>query len=80
MRRIFGRSSWKMHGRFYGGFWHQIGQGFRSQIHTIDSSTIEVDCKGLRLAIFSAQKEVVDKADGYELTNSSVKFHSRATK
>jgi hypothetical protein len=32
VRRIFSRGSWHMHGRFYGGWWQQIGSELRRHI------------------------------------------------
>ena len=67
VRRIFSRDDWEMNGRFYGGFWQQIGKNFRKQIYINDSPTIEVDYKGLHAAILSARKGVVSDTDRYDL-------------
>ena len=67
VKRIFSRDDWEMNGRFYGGFWQQIGKNFRKQIYINDSPTIEVDYKGLHAAILSARKGVVSDTDRYDL-------------
>ena len=67
VRRIFSRNSWELNGRFYGGFWQQIGKEFRKQIVINSSPTIEVDYKGLHVSLLSAKKGIVDIEDHYEL-------------
>ena len=67
VRRIFSRENWEMNGRFYGGFWQQIGKDLRKQIHINDRPTVEVDYKGLHAAILSARKGVFGCSDWYNL-------------
>ena len=67
VRRIFSRSNWEMNGRFYGGFWQQIGKEFRKQIVIDGSPTIEVDYKGLHISILCAIKGKLDIGDPYDL-------------
>ena len=59
VRRIFSRGDWNCNGRFYGGFWQQVGSEYRKDIFINDSPTVEVDYKGLHAAILSAKKGVV---------------------
>ena len=68
VRRIFSRGSWEMNGRFYGGWWQQVSKDLRKQITINDSPTVEVDYKGLHVAILSAQKGIRDDPkDRYDL-------------
>ena len=67
VRRIFSRGDWRCNGRFYGGFWQQVGSEFRKDIYINDSPTVEADYKGLHAAILSAEKGIVYGGDRYEL-------------
>ena len=67
VRRIFSRGDWNCNGRFYGGFWQQIGSAHRKHIYINDSPTVEVDYKGLHAAILSAKKDVICDGDRYDL-------------
>ena len=67
VRRIFSRGDWNCNGRFYGGFWQQVGSEYRKHIYINDSPTVEVDYKGLHAAILSAKKNVVNDGDRYDL-------------
>ena len=67
VRRIFSRGDWNCNGRFYGGFWQQVGSEYRKHIFINDSQTVEVDYKGLHAAILSAEKGIVYGGDRYEL-------------
>ena len=67
VRRIFSRGDWNCNGRFYGGFWQQVGSEYRKHIYINDSPTVEVDYKGLHAAILSAMKDVVYDGDRYDL-------------
>ena len=67
VRRIFSRGDWNCNGRFYGGYWQQVGSEYRKDIFINDSPTVEVDYKGLHAAILSAMKDVVYDGDRYDL-------------
>ena len=67
VRRIFSRADWNYNGRFYGGFWQQVGSEYRKYIYINDSPTVEVDYRGLHAAILSAKKDVVCDGDRYDL-------------
>ena len=68
VRRIFSRGSWDMNGRFYGGWWQQISKDYRKQIAINNMPTVEVDYRGLHVAILSAQKGIQDDPrDRYDL-------------
>ena len=72
VRRIFSRGDWRCNGRFYGPWWQQIGKELRSQIFINDTPTVEVDFKGLHVAILSAERGVVIEGDPYELPEGLV--------
>ena len=67
VRRIFSRGDWNCNGRFYGGFWQQVGSDYRKDIYINDSPTVEVDYKGLHAAILSAEKGIAYGGDRYDL-------------
>ena len=67
VRRIFSRGDWNYNGRFYGGFWQQVGSEYRKHIYINDTPTVEVDYKGLHAAILSAKKGIVYGGDRYDL-------------
>jgi len=68
VRRIFSRGDWATNGRFYGGWWQQIGEGFRRDITLNNLPTVEVDYKGLHASILAAEAGHYDKnKDIYDL-------------
>jgi hypothetical protein len=67
VRRIFSRGDWSCNGRFYGPWWQQIDKTLRAQIFINDTPTVEVDFKGLHVAILSAERGVTIEGDPYEL-------------
>jgi hypothetical protein len=68
VRRVFSRGQWDMNGRYYGGWWQQISKDLRKQISINNMPTVEVDYKGLHIAILSAQRGVEDNPkDRYDL-------------
>jgi len=56
VRRIFSRGSWTNNGRYYGGFWQQVGDDYRKHILINDMPTIEVDYKGIHPSILSINR------------------------
>jgi hypothetical protein len=68
VRRVFSRGDWDLNGRYYGGWWQQIGKDLRKQISINNMPTVEVDYKGLHVAILSAQRGIEDNPkDRYDL-------------
>ena len=67
VRRIFSRGEWHYNGRYYGGFWQQVGEEYRKDIRIDDVPTIEVDFKGLHPAIIAVTKGVTPVGDRYSL-------------
>ena len=68
VRRIFSRNSWNLNGRFYGGWWQQIGEDYRENIRMDGSPTIEVNCKGYHVAIL-ANEQGISKSVDYDWYN-----------
>jgi len=67
VRRIFSRGSWHMHGRFYGGWWQQIGSELRRHIFINGNPTVEVDFKSMHVALLNAELGVVVVDDPYKV-------------
>ena len=72
VRRIFSRGDWGCNGQFYGPWWQQISKEIRSQIFINDTPTVEMDFKGLHVAILSAEKGIVVEGDPYDLPQGLV--------
>jgi len=71
-RRVFSRSDWSMNGRFYGGWWQRISGELRSEIFIDDQPTIEVDFKGLHIAMLHAQAGKEMRHDPYNLGGETI--------
>ncbi|MDV7146032.1 hypothetical protein R3X27_25475, partial [Tropicimonas sp. TH_r6] len=71
-RRIFSRGRWDLNGRYYGGWWQQIDSDWRSRIFINDTPTVEVDFRGLHIAILNAQENEEDEGDPYLLPDGAV--------
>lgn len=67
VRRIFNRGEWHFNGRFYGGFWQQIGSELRKDIFIDNDSVVEVDFKGMHIALLNAMLGVPPVEDPYHL-------------
>lgn len=61
VRRIFSRGDWATNGRFYGGWWQQIGEDLRRDITINNLPTVEVDYKGLHASMLAAEVGMYDK-------------------
>ena len=71
-RRIFSRGDWSLNGRFYGGWWQQIGANLRKEIFINDTPTVEVDFRGLHVTILSLEQGVKLEDDPYELPEGTI--------
>jgi hypothetical protein len=65
VRRIFYRGSWKLGGRFHGGWWQQIKSDLRCQIYINDESTVEQDYSGLHINLLYGLKGLKAIKDPY---------------
>ncbi|APG45715.1 hypothetical protein [Phaeobacter porticola] len=70
LRRVFSRKDWSMNGRFYGGWWQQVNDDWRSKIFIDDQPTIEVDFKGLHVAMLYAQAGNKMAHDPYDISSA----------
>jgi len=69
VRRVFSRGDWNCNGRFYGGWWQQIGSELRKHIHINGVPTVEVDFKALHVNILSLENGAELDGDPYDLTD-----------
>jgi len=67
VRRIFSRGSWEANGRFYGGFWQQIGGEYRKQIRINGNHTLELDYSSLHPNILLIDQGKLPSEDVYTL-------------
>ncbi|MBY6006718.1 hypothetical protein KUV62_22570, partial [Salipiger bermudensis] len=65
--RVFNRGSWDMGGRFYGGWWQRVSDDWRSRITINNEPTVEVDFKGLHVALLYAEAGLPMEHDPYDL-------------
>ncbi len=64
-KRVFSRSSWDLNGRFYGGWWQQVNSTYRKDIMINGSPTVEIDYKGMHVAILALEQGVL-KGNDYD--------------
>ncbi|WP_159099553.1 hypothetical protein [Alloyangia pacifica] len=74
-RRIFNRESWEMGGRYYGGWWQRIGEDWRSQIAINNQPTVEVDFKGLHVAMLYAEAGLAMEHDPYDIQGEMLELY-----
>jgi hypothetical protein len=75
LRRVFSRKDWSMNGRFYGGWWQQVNDDWRSKIFIDDQPTIEVDFKGLHVAMLYAQTGNKMAHDPYDISSQKIEAY-----
>lgn len=68
VKRVFSRNSWELNGRFYGGWWQQVNSTYRKDIMIDGSPTVEIDYKGMHVAILALEQGVL-KRDDYDWYN-----------
>ena len=73
--RIFSRSSWDAHGRFYGGWWQQLSSDTRARITINDEPTVEVDFVGLHIAMLYAEAGLELKFDPYLISGKNLRSY-----
>ena len=61
VKRVFNNASWELGGRFYGGWWQQIGKELRSDIMINDNPVVEIDFNAMHIALLQAQ--VAEKSE-----------------
>jgi len=67
VRRVFSRGRWDLNGRFYGGWWQQIDKATRNLIRIDNAPTVEIDFRGLHVAILSKEKGYPLTGDPYQV-------------
>ena len=77
-RRVFSRSDWELNGRFYGGWWQRVNDDWRSKIFIDDQPTIEVDFKGLHIAMLYALAGSEMTHDPYDIPQSLFQTYPKA--
>lgn len=71
--RVFNNGSFKQGGRFYGGWWEQIGEEHRKHIRISGERTVETDFKALHVGLLYAEEGLSfwdlkgSSADPYEI-------------
>lgn len=65
VKRVFSRNSWELNGRFYGGWWQQVNSTYRKDIMISGSPTVEIDYKGMHVAILALEQGVL-KGNDYD--------------
>ena len=69
VRRVFYRADWNLGGRFHGGWWQNIGEGWRKQIYINGESTIEQDYSGLHINLLYGLQGLEPQQAPYVLEN-----------
>lgn len=83
VKRVFNNGSWKLGGRFYGGWWQQISKELRNEITINGKPTIEIDYKSMHVSLLFAlighpheydpySIELVDELVGRSLDQRSI--------
>ena len=74
IKRVFNDGSWKLGGRFYGGWWQQIPKELRTEIIINGKPTIEIDYKSMHVSLLFALIDHPHEYDPYniELVNELV--------
>ena len=67
VRRVFYRADWNLGGRFHGGWWQRVGEGWRKQIYINDVPTIEQDYSGLHINLLYGLQGIQPQQDPYAL-------------
>lgn len=77
LKRVFNNSSFKLGGRFYGGFWQQLPKEYRFLITINEKRTIQLDFSGMHFAMLYAQcNALMADNDPYQLEGYSSKLRA----
>jgi hypothetical protein len=72
VRRVFNREDWTCGGRYFGGWWQQVGSEFRKRVHINGRPTVEVDYQALHIAILNAGHGKKTIGDPYALAEGLI--------
>ena len=67
VKRVFNNGSWKLGGRFYGGWWQQIPKELRNEITINGKPTIEIDYKSMHVSLLFALIDHPHEYDPYDI-------------
>jgi hypothetical protein len=67
VKRVFNENSWERGGRLYGGWWQYISRDMRSDIMINGKPTVEVDYKGMHIALLFFELGYHHEYDPYTL-------------
>ena len=67
IKRVFNDGSWKLGGRFYGGWWQQIPKELRTEIIINGKPTIEIDYKSMHVSLLFARIDHPHEYDPYDI-------------
>ena len=70
VKRVFNNSSWKLGGRFYGGWWQQIDKELRAEIVINRKPTVEIDFKAMHVALLFSEIGAGHNYDPYSLSKT----------
>jgi hypothetical protein len=71
LHRVFNDPSFKLGGRFYGGWWEGLPSRFRKYIRINHKPTVELDYSGHHIRILYSREGIEAPADLYAVENSS---------
>ena len=72
VKRIFSRGEWVANGRFYGGFWQQVGSEYRKHIRINGLPTVELDYSSLHPNILLVEQGYPPSNDVYTLSKEPI--------
>ena len=72
VKRIFSRGEWVANGRFYGGFWQQVGSEYRQHIRINGQPTVELDYSSLHPNILLVEQDYPPSNDVYTLSKEPI--------
>ncbi|MBN8190428.1 hypothetical protein JF540_27765, partial [Salipiger thiooxidans] len=76
--RVFNRGSWEMGGRYYGGWWQRTNEKKRAQIAINNEPTVEVDFKGLHVAMLYAEAGLEMEHDPYDIQGEMLELYGES--
>ena len=72
VKRIFSRGEWVADGRFYRGFWQQVGSKYRQHIRINGQATVELDYSSLHPNILLVEQGYPPSKDVYTLSKEPI--------
>lgn len=69
LHRVFNNESFKLGGRFYGGWWEELPSRFRKHIQINYGHTVEIDYSGHHIRILYAREGIEAEEDPFAIRN-----------